>query len=172
MKNLIIMIFLVSSIFADSFWGSSKKGVAPVTNNLYIAECTSCHFGYQAGLLPSSSWKKLMGGLEDHFGTDASLEPDDSKNILNYLTNNSAEKFTNYKRSRKINDSIPSYSTPIAITKTPYIIKKHDDISNKLIKQKEVSSLANCKACHTTANTGSYSERDIDIPNYGRWDDE
>lgn len=149
-----------------------KRGVAPALNENYINECASCHFGYQAGLLPNRSWEKIMGGLEDHFGTDASLEPEDVQTILKYLVDNSAEKFTNYKRSKRINNSISRYSTPIAITKTPYIVKKHDDIPSKLITQKEVSSLANCKACHTTADKGIYGERDINIPNYGRWDDD
>ena len=174
MKKLIFIgILLVGSLIAgDSFRSNQKRGVAPVTDKFYLAECASCHFGYQPGLLPSRSWKKVMGGLEDHFGTDASLEPEDINKILKYLVDNSAEKSTNYKRSKKINKSISRYDTPIAITKTPYIVRKHDEIPTRLIKQKEVSSLANCKTCHTTADRGIYGERDINIPNYGRWDDD
>ncbi len=172
MKGLIfISVLLIGNLYADGWSWGQKKGVAPVTDKLYIEECASCHFGYQAGLLPSRSWKKVMSGLDDHFGTDASLEPEDNQKILKYLVNNSAEKFTNYKRSKRINNSISRYSTPIAITKTPYMIKKHKQIPIKLIKQKEVSSLANCKTCHTTADKGIYRERDILIPNYGKWDD-
>lgn len=173
MKNLIIFGMLItgSMLTADSWSFTQKRGVAPATDKLYIAECGSCHFAYQPGLLPSRSWTKVMSGLENHFGTDATLEPKDNKYILTYLLDNSAEKFTNYKRSKKINKSIPSSQTPIAITKTAYIIKKHDEIPTRLIKQKEVSSLANCKSCHTTAEKGIYSERAIKIPNYGKWDD-
>ena len=81
-------------------------------------------------------------------------------------------KFTNYKRSKKINNSIRSDETPIAVTATRYFINKHKDIRKDLITQKEVKSLSNCMACHTTADKGSYSERDINIPNYGKWDDD
>ncbi|MBV5278774.1 MAG: cytochrome C, partial [Campylobacteraceae bacterium] len=42
-------------------------------------------------------------------------------------------------------------------------------IALKLIEQKEVGTLANCMACHTSANKGNYSERNIVIPNYGSW---
>jgi hypothetical protein len=149
-----------------------RRGVAPVTNDFYAKECASCHFAFQPGLLPSRSWKKLMGDLENHFDTDASLEPEDNKKILRYLVRNSAEKFTNYKRSRKINNSIYRDETPIAVSDTRYFIDKHRDIRKKLITQKEVGSLANCMACHKTADRGLYGERDINIPNYGKWDDD
>lgn len=149
-----------------------KRGVAPVSDEFYAKECGSCHFAYQPGLLPERSWVKLMEGLENHFGTDATLEAEDSKKILDYLVVNSADKFRNYKRSRKICDSISRSEVPIAVTDTRYFIRKHREIANRLITQKDVGSLANCMACHKTADKGSYSERDINIPNYGRWDDD
>ena len=172
MKYLIIMIALVSSLIAGSDYRSGKSGVAMVTNEFYKMECGSCHFAYQPGLLPSRSWEKLMGDLENHFDTDASLEADDTNTLIEYLKSNSAEKFSNYKRSRKINNSISKYDTPIAISDTPYFVKEHRGIQTKLIEQKEVKSLSNCMACHTTAQKGIYSERDINIPNYGKWDDD
>lgn len=172
MKKLIFISLLIAGSFAaDSSFFTSKRGVAPVTNEFYAKECGSCHFAYQPGLLPSRSWKKLMGDLQNHFNTDASLDAEDNQKILKYLIDNSAEKFTNYKRSRKINNSIRDEETPIAVTDTRYFIKKHREIRKDLITQKEVKSLANCMACHKTADKGSYSERDINIPNYGRWDD-
>lgn len=176
-KLLIIALVLVGSLVADSdygfnFFSSSKKGVAPVTNQFYDKECSSCHFAYQPGLLPERSWVKLMQNLENHFDTDASLEPEDNKKILDYLVENSAEKFTEYKRSRKINNSIRADETPIAVSKTRYFIKKHREIRADLITQKDVGSLSNCMTCHTTADKGSYSERYINIPNFGKWEDD
>jgi cytochrome c len=171
-KLILISLLIVGSLHAGLFDFTQKRGVAPVSDKFYEKECASCHFAYQPGLLPSKSWKKLMGDLENHFDTDASLEPEDNQMILKYLVDNSAEKFRNYKRSQRINDSIAKNKIPIAITKTPYFVKKHREIQNRLIVQKEVSSLSNCMACHTTADKGSYSERDINIPNYGKWDDD
>ncbi len=174
MKNLILIptIVLAVTLSADSFFSASKKGVAPVNNAFYKQECASCHFAYQPGLLPAKSWKKLMGNLENHFDTDASLEEKDKKTLLAYLMKNSAEKFTQYKRSRKINKSISKNETPIAVSDTKYFIKEHKGIAQRLIKQKEVKSLSNCIACHTTADKGIYGERYINIPNYGAWDDD
>lgn len=173
MKKLLLMSLLTTvSLYAGIFDFTQKRGVAPATDSFYIQECASCHFAYQPGLLPERSWVKLMGDLPNHFQTDASLEPEDNQRILNYLVKNSAEKFTNYKRSNKINRSIQSNETPIAVTDTPYFIKKHRKIPQRLIIQKEVRSLSNCMACHTSADKGVYSERAIKIPNYGRWDDD
>jgi len=171
MKKFIIASLLVAgSLVADS--SNTKRGVAPVTDEFYKSECASCHFAYQPGLLPAKSWTKLMGDLSNHFNTDASLESADNQRILKYLLENSAEKSREYKRSKKINDSIADNETPIAVSETKYFIRKHRKIPKKIIDQKEVKSLANCMACHTTADKGSYSERAIKIPNYGRWDDD
>lgn len=175
MKKLIIAsLLLAGSLIADDDYYAmgGKRGVALVTDKFYKNECASCHFAYQPGLLPAKSWTKLMGDLGNHFGTDASLESTDNQRILKYLVENSAEKSTQYKRSRKINDSIAENETPIAVTKTRYFIREHRGIPKRLIVQKEVTSLANCMACHTTADKGIYSERDIKIPNYGRWEDD
>ena len=50
-------------------------------------------------------------------------------------------------------------------------VREHREIPKKLILQPEVKSFANCNACHTKAESGSYREREIRIPNYGRWED-
>ena len=40
----------------------------------YQQECAACHLAYPPGMLPAPSWKRIMGGLEHHYGTDASLD--------------------------------------------------------------------------------------------------
>ncbi|MFA9374721.1 MAG: diheme cytochrome c [Poseidonibacter sp.] len=170
MKLLIITLLFLSNLFSSEY-ASSKVGVKPVDNELYKNECSACHFDYQPGLLPSKSWKKIMSNLENHFDTDASLDNEDFQTISEYLEKNSAEKAMNYKRSRRIVNSIASNEIPQSITKVRYIIKKHNEIRPSLITQKEVKGLFNCTACHTTAQKGIYSERDIIIPNFGRWED-
>ena len=163
MKYLIVLSALVGSLFAQD--------VAPVDNQLYIKECGSCHFPYQPGLLPSNSWNKMMANLDKHFGSDASLAPEDFQTLSKYLNDNSAEKNMQYKRSNRIVSSIPAGQIPDSISTTPYIIKKHNELKKSMITQPEVKGLFNCMACHTTADKGSYSEKDIKIPNFGKWED-
>jgi len=164
MKKIISTILLIASI-------SYASGVKPVDNKLYTDECASCHFGFQPGLLPARSWVKLMGNLENHFQDDASLESKDVETLTQYLVQNSSDHAMNYKRSKKITNSISRNSTPIRISQTPYFKKKHRELRKSMITQKEIKSISNCAACHRTASEGVYSERYINIPNYGRWDD-
>jgi hypothetical protein len=170
MKYLIFLTILVNSLFAESY-SSGKTDVAPVNNQLYIKECGSCHFPYQAGLLPSNAWNKMMTNLENHFNSDASLNEADLQTLTKYLNDNSAEKNMQYKRSNRIVSSLAKNQIPDSISTTPYMIKKHEDIRKDLITQNEVKGLFNCMACHKTADKGIYGERDINIPNFGRWKD-
>jgi hypothetical protein len=170
MKYLIFLTIVLNSLFAESY-SSGKTDVAPVNNQLYIKECGSCHFPYQTGLLPSNSWNKIMANLDKHFGVDATLAPEDFATLSKYLNDNSAEKNMHYKRSNRIVSSLLPGQVADSISTTPYMIKKHKDIRKDLITQPEVKGLFNCVACHTTADKGIYGERDIKIPNFGRWED-
>lgn len=154
-----------------SWWKSSRLDVAPVNNALYQEECGSCHFAYQPGLLPTRSWERMMNGLEDHFGENAELEEATRKELLQYLSDNAAER-SNYKRSKRINGSLPSDSAPLRISETRYFKGKHDEIPKRLVSGNEkVGSWSNCQACHVKADTGSYNEHEVNIPGVGRWDD-
>ena len=170
MKYLIFLALIINSLLASDNY-NTKTDVAPVNNQLYIKECGSCHFPYQAGLLPSNAWNKMMTNLENHFNSDASLNEADLQTLTKYLNDNSAEKNMQYKRSNKIVSSLAKNQIPDSISTTPYMIKKHEDIKKNLISQNEVKGLFNCIACHKTADKGIYGERDINIPNFGRWKD-
>ena len=170
MKYLILFTILLNSLFADSY-SSGRTDVAPVNNQLYIKECGSCHFPYQPGLLPANSWKKMMVNLDKHFETDATLAPEDFVTLSKYLNDNSAEKNMQYKRSNRIVSSLLPGQVADSISTTPYMVQKHREIRKDLITQPDVKGLFNCMACHTTADKGIYSERAINIPNFGRWED-
>lgn len=170
MKYLIFLALIINSLLASDNY-NTKTDVAPVNNQLYIKECGSCHFPYQPGLLPSNAWNKMMTNLENHFNSDASLNEANLQTLTKYLNDNSAEKNMQYKRSNRIVSSLAKNQIPDSISTTPYMIKKHEDIRKNLITQNEVKGLFNCIACHKTADKGIYGERDINIPNFGRWKD-
>lgn len=137
---------------------------------LYKKECGSCHMAYQPDLLPRASWQKMMTGLESHFGTDASLDAADVVTISEYLKARAGDVRDSERHMAKIAASV-SPDAPMQITRSRYFIKEHRSIPERLIVQSEVKHLANCNACHTTAEQGLYGERGIRIPNYGRWED-
>ena len=145
------------------------KEVEPMRDEVYIEECGSCHFPYQAGLLPESSWRKLMSGLEDHFGDNAELDAEVQQQILDLLVAGSADK-SHYKRSKQIVASLKQGETPIRMTETAYIRRKHHEIPDELVKgNAKVKSLAFCNRCHQQAEKGIYDDDTVEIPGKGRW---
>ncbi len=160
--------------FLSRWFGEQKHevGVAPVKNPQYLEECGGCHFPYQPGLLPARSWTKMMGGLEDHFGENAELPMEDASTIEAYLVKNAADH-SSYKRSRKIMKYMQPGETPLRISKTAYFIKEHDELSRRMVEDNpQVGSFSKCESCHTQAATGSFEEREINIPGFGRWEDD
>lgn len=130
------------------------KSLQPAqTNAKFQQECTSCHIAYAPGLLPAASWRKLMAGLDKHFGSDASLDAQDNKEITAFLLNNASNRW-----------SAPS--APLRITETAWFKRKHgtDEIPASVWKRPQVKSPANCAACHRQAERGNFNEDDIRIP--------
>jgi mono/diheme cytochrome c family protein len=181
----VVSFFLTFSIFIDAFsdddhkkrhryrGGSQKieydsddhennENMKPVTNQTYKDTCGQCHFAYQPELLPSASWLKILSQLNDHFGEEIEADPDIIKNISDYLKNNGAETSSS-KRSIKIMKCLGS-QVPIRITDIPYLRKKHNELDPAIFKRKSIESLANCIACHTTAEDGIYDDDDVKIP--------
>lgn len=169
-------LLILSSVATAGDDSYSRRGkgadVAPVANALYARECGSCHFAYQPGLLPARSWQKLMGNLADHFGDNAELPQEDAAAVADYLVRNAADR-SNYRRSVKIAGSLSARQTPLRITQAPYIAGKHREIPARLVTgNPKVKSLSQCAACHAKAEAGSFSECDINIPGYGRWEND
>ncbi|MBU1883863.1 diheme cytochrome c [bacterium] len=174
-----VALFADDERYERKVYAKSEKAVQPDMpkkklnefETLYQKECGSCHMAYQPEFLPKRSWSKMMDTLDNHFETDATLDVNDHKTILTYLTSNAGDSKYTTKHFSKMSNSVPRDEAPLRISQTPYFMKEHRGIPKRLIEQKEVKSIANCAACHTTANQGIYSERAINIPNYGRWDD-
>ncbi|MCW9014514.1 MAG: diheme cytochrome c [Gammaproteobacteria bacterium] len=155
----------------DEEYDRSSTGVAAISNPVYKEECGSCHMAYPAGLLPARSWTRLMADLENHFGDNAELDAATHQSISKFLLANSADQ-SNYRRSRKLNNSIRLADAPLRISAIPYFRHEHDEIPERLVSgNAEVKSFSHCNACHTKAEQGSFNEHDIHIPGYGRWDD-
>lgn len=143
--------------------GGKSKSIPAASNPKWQAECTSCHMAYLPGLLPERSWRKLMAGLSDHFGENASLDPPTQQEITDFLVKNSADRVPN-RRSAKILNSIPANAAPLRVSETAYFKRKHDEIRPDEWKRPKIGSPANCIACHGGAEQGNFSERDVKIP--------
>ncbi len=134
----------------------------PVDNPLYEAECASCHFLYLPGLLPAGSWTRVVDGSQRHFGHELGLSDKVREELKAYLVANAAET-TGAKRSGRILDSLKG-ATPLRITETPYIDKKHKAIKKIIYGREAIMSFSNCIACHKTATEGNFKEANVKIP--------
>ena len=94
-----------------------------------------------------------MSGLDKHFGTDASLDPATTAEILGFLEKNAS--------LRKTAATTPP---PLRITEMQWFIHDHDEISNRTWKDPRVKSPSNCAACHTGAEEGRFSEHALHVP--------
>lgn len=171
---LIASIVSIPVVFSEDDrreYRQHSLGVAAVRSPVYKEECSSCHMAYPPGLLPARSWKKIMSSLDMHFGDNAEIDPKAFKQISEFLVANSADA-SDYRRSRNIMNSLGNNDVPVRITETPYIIHKHNELPDKLVKfNPKVRSLSNCNACHAKAEQGIFSEHSVNIPGFGRWDD-
>ena len=121
----------------------------------WLAECGACHVAYPARFLPAESWREIMTGLHDHFGSDASLDEETASRILNYLEQNA-------RRKKIYPDASGRY--PLRITDTKWFRREHVEPAARARNYPKLRNLANCGACHLQAEGGSYSEHDIRYP--------
>lgn len=172
---MVVAALVVSAIVidADAYGNYENRGsLLPAnTSSVYQAECGSCHFAYQPGLLPARSWQKIMDGLDHHFGDNAELNMKPKHEIEVYLQQHAVD-VQKHRKSDKLMRGIASDATPLRISALPYMQSKHDEIPSRLVAgNAKVGSLANCAACHTTAANGNFDDDDVIIPDFGRWED-
>jgi len=125
----------------------------PQVNAKFRQECSDCHVAYAPGLLPAESWRKVMAGLDQHFGTDASISEQDNREITAYLVKYASNRWR-------------APTAPLRISESSWFRRKHDshEIDPAVWKKPSVKSPANCGACHIGAERGDYSERNIRMP--------
>jgi hypothetical protein len=175
--SLLLTLILILDAFADDdhykkrhrYRGGSEKVddgnngyLKPVANQTYKETCGECHFAYQPELLPSASWLNILNQLDDHFGDEIEADPDTIKNISDYLRTNGAES-SSAKLSARIMRSLGN-QRPMRISDIPYIRREHRELNPAVFEHESIGSLANCAACHTTAEKGIYDDDDVKIP--------
>jgi cytochrome b len=127
----------------------------------YEAECGACHYDFHPSLLPASSWTGIMAHLDDHFGEDASLDPDTRDHITAWLVANSSEHWDT-EAANSFRHVLAA--DPLRITATRYWKWRHQNIPEAVYSSKPVGSKVNCVACHHDARTGRFDDQSIDVP--------
>jgi hypothetical protein len=131
---------------------SQRPPLPPV----YVEECGSCHVAYPARFLGGPSWSAVLAGLEQHFGADASVDPQVLEAIRAYLEPGA--------RSR---DTSAGGKPVLRISETAWFRHEHPRPGSSVWKHPDVESPANCGACHREAEAGDYRERSLRMPKKG-----
>lgn len=131
---------------------NQKPGVSVVEFKQYDEICGSCHFPFQPGLLPTSSWEKIMTHSDNHFGERLKLSSVEKRTMTRYLLDNSAGH-VNDNISHKILKSLNAGPSITQITKTPYFLRKHSQLDDD---EKTIKSMVQCDQCHQDAKQGKY----------------
>jgi len=153
----VALLLMAGTAFAERHKYNGEDRGRPVmpsqSNAKWQAECSGCHLAFPPGLLPAPSWQKMMGALDQHFGTDASLSPADTKEITDFLVKNASNRWT-------------ANTAPLKITDSEWFKTKHraGEINPAVWKRESVKSQSNCMACHHGADKGDFDEDSVRIP--------
>lgn len=145
-----VSLALFSMLLAGSAMAGSHSYTA--SNPKWKSECGSCHVAYPPQLLPASSWRAVMSGLDKHFGSDASLDPQTLAEVSAFLEKNAGR------------ERAASAKPVLRITGTSWFLREHDEVTRSVWASPKVKSASNCTACHRGADSGDFSERGVRIP--------
>jgi Dihaem cytochrome c len=145
-------LILLAALAAGAVHADDHGTGTPATP-LYKQECGACHAAYPAGMLPATSWQRLMGGLTKHFGVDASLDPTALAQLTPWLTSHAGTL-------RRITENPPEDR----ISRSPWFVRKHHEVAADAWKRASIKSASNCAACHRGAETGDFDEDNVRIP--------
>jgi hypothetical protein len=120
-------------------------------------ECAACHMLYAPGLLPADAWREQMRTLADHYGSNASLDPLQEQEILDFLVRASAA-------NRLPTEPSPTAGEPPRISQTRWFERKHDEVSAAKFARESVGGRFNCVACHRDAERGDFDDDRVKIP--------
>lgn len=119
----------------------------------YTAECAACHTAYPPGMLPAKSWQRIMKGLDQHYGSDASLDAQTVADIGQWLQTHAGS----YKR-------VAEEPPQDRLTKSAWFERKHRKIDAAVWQLPSVKSAANCAACHTGTEQGFFDDDHLQRP--------
>jgi hypothetical protein len=150
------------ALVAAPLQGAFARVMVP-TDGAYVKECGACHMPFSPQLLPAASWRKVMGGLDNHFGESAGLDAPTRDKITAYLVGNSADHASS-EESRSIMGSIGPSEVPPRITQVPWIAGLHAAVLDPMWSPNpHPKTLAECAVCHTQATTGNYRIKDYSV---------
>ncbi|WP_108376573.1 diheme cytochrome c [Limnohabitans sp. T6-5] len=147
-----IACIVLSSLGMSAAHADGARMPAKILSS-YTVECAACHTAYPPGMLPAKSWQRIMKGLDQHYGSDASLDAKTVAEIGQWLQTHAGT----YKR---VSEEPPQDR----LTKSAWFERKHRNISSVVWSLPSVKSAANCAACHTGTEQGFFDDDHLQRP--------
>jgi hypothetical protein len=143
------LLALTASCVTPAAFAEHQRASAPMLPS-YKQECAACHVAFPRSALPASSWQRIMSNLKQHYGTDASIDDPQVREIAAWLSAGAAAAREAPPEDR--------------ITASAWFVRKHREVPNAVWKRAAVKSASNCAACHTQADQGNFNEHTVRIP--------
>ncbi len=159
-----LSILFVFTTFITSLALADGERLAKDRPAAFQNECGSCHVAFLPSFLTAAEWQRIMGQLANHYGDNATLDEQNRQTIEQFLVRQ-AGRFAVGQNSGT-EQSLPRLTT------ANWFKRKHHEVSSADWNHANVKSPANCGACHTRANEGSYREREIIMPDGRTWEDD
>jgi cytochrome c553 len=156
MRATRIMLTFAVAAAAATVLGSATTARAtparpdPAATALYRKECGSCHLAFPPRMLAAEGWRRILGGLERHFGQNAELDAPTRNLLAAHLVAGAGEPGDAGSASNRI-------------TETPWFRDEHEKAA-RAVSLPSVRTLANCAACHPGAEAGDFDEHRAKIP--------
>ncbi len=147
-----LAVVMLSSLGLSAAHADGSRMPAKILPS-YTAECAACHTAYPPGMLPARSWQRIMKGLDQHYGSDASLDAKTVTEIGQWLQTHAGT----YKR---VSEEPPQDR----LTRSAWFERKHRQIDKVVRHLPSVKSAANCAACHTGTEQGLFDDHHLKRP--------
>lgn len=144
----VLSSFVLAALVPAARAGDHIYGPYPAN---YVQECGDCHLPYPPQLLGSEGWKQMIGRLDRHFGTDASLEAKARDEIAAFLFRQASGR-----------DKHRPVGAEARITTTAWFRHEHGNLPVKSSLGRPAA--AQCETCHQGAAKGRFAEGEIKLP--------
>lgn len=153
MKHRLLCASALLAALSPHVHADSGRAMPAQVPKAYTQECAACHVAYPPGLLPAASWRRVMTGLDTHYGSDASLDAATVLQLSGWLQAHAGT----YKR-------VVEAPPQDRITRSAWFERKHRHIEAAVWKLPSVKSAAQCAACHGGADRGDFSDDRLRMP--------
>ncbi len=127
---------------------------------LYRKECGACHLAFPPGLLPAASHRRILAGLDRHFGQNAELDNATRGRLERFLVANAADA----GRAGAREAPASADGAPLRITEAGRFQREHRRVARAAAATPAVGSLSRCAACHPGAERWDFDEHGVRIP--------